>query len=130
MEADLQNIAFTIIILLGGIIVTHLKAIKRDAKAIKNDTTQVSNAVNHIAPGAPTLTLRVDRIEETLHTIQYDQDQAKSAAIQAKDLASKLGVEISETKTMVEMLMKSHVNINETLNNVLDVMPKRKGDTI
>ena len=62
MEADLQNIAFTIIILLGGIIVTHLKAIKRDAKAIKNDTTQVSNAVNHIAPGAPTLTLRVDRI--------------------------------------------------------------------
>lgn len=129
-DFSLENIAYSIIILLGGIIVAYLKGIKRDAKSIKQDTTQVNNAVNHIQPGSPTLTLRVDRIEETLHTIQYDQDQAKQAAIQVKDVTSELGNEITQTKLMVENLMKSHVNISDKLENMLNVMPKRKEDQI
>lgn len=126
----LENIAYTIIILIGGIIVTYLKTIKKDAKAIKRDTTQVNVAVNHIEPGKKPLTQRVDRIEETLHTIQYDMDIAKTASIETSDRSKTNASNLVKTNNMMESLMESHVENKKQLSQILDLMPKRKDDVV
>ena len=96
---------------------------------IKKDTGQVNTAVNHVEPGKKTLTQRVDRIEETLHTIQYDMDVAKKTAIDVSAQTADNSEKIDDTKTMVEELMKSHVANVAKLDEILDVMPKRKTDS-
>ena len=96
---------------------------------IKKDTGQVNTAVNHVEPGKKTLTQRVDRIEETLHTIQYDMDVAKKTAIEVSAQTADNSEKIDDTKTMVEELMKSHVANVAKLDEILDVMPKRKTDS-
>lgn len=96
---------------------------------IKKDTGQVNTAVNHVEPGKKPLTQRVDRIEETLHTIQYDMDVAKKTAMDVSAQTADNSEKIDDTKTMVEELMKSHVANIAKLDEILDVMPKRKTDS-
>ena len=98
-------------------------------KTIKKDTGQVNSAVNHVEPGKKPLTQRVDRIEETLHTIQYDMDIAKKAAMDVSAQTADNSEKIDDTKTMVEQLMKSHVANVEKLDEILLVIPKRKTDS-
>lgn len=96
---------------------------------IKKDTGQVNTAVNHVEPGKKPLTQRVDRIEETLHTIQYDMDVAKKTTMDVSAQTADNSEKIDDTKTMVEELMKSHVANVAKLDEILDVMPKRKTDS-
>jgi len=121
---DAQLVAFmgTLIGLLGLANIYFLNKIKKD-------TGQVNTAVNHVEPGKKTLTQRVDRIEETLHTIQYDMDVAKKTAIDMSAQTADNSEKIDDTKTMVEELMKSHVANVAKLDEILDVMPKRKTDS-
>jgi len=121
MSKHADQIAYAVIVLLGTLNVFFLQKIKKD-------TGQVNNAVNHVGPNGKPLTERVDRIEETLHTIQYDQDQAKQAAIAAKDLAAGLGTDITDTRQMVESLMSSHVKTRDKLDEIVKFLPKRKDD--
>ncbi len=95
---------------------------------IKRETSIVNTAVNHVEPGKKPLTQRVDRIEETLHTIQYDMDVAKKTAIDVSAQTADNSTKINDTKQMVEQLMKSHVNNVAKLDEILNVIPKRKDD--
>lgn len=114
LEAQIAPIAAALLALLGTINIYFLKRIKQD-------TSQVNNAVNHVGIGKRPLTERVDRIEETLVEVQYDQQQAKSAAI-----ATKKSVE--DNNAMMEKLLESHVHTNEKLSELIQKMPKRKTD--
>lgn len=98
-------------------------------KKLNTKAEQVNTAVNHVEPGKKPLTQRVDRIEETLHTIQYDMDIAKKAAIDVSAQTADNSEKIDDTKTMVEQLMKSHVANVEKLDEILLVIPKRKTDS-
>lgn len=114
LESQIAPLIAALIVLLGTINVYFLKKIKQD-------TTQVNNAVNHVTPGGRTLTDRVDRIEETLVIVQYDQQQAKSAALEAKE-------SIESTNDMIEKLLESHVHTNERLAALIEKIPKRRTD--
>ncbi len=98
-------------------------------KKLNTKAEQVNTAVNHVEPGKKPLTQRVDRIEETLHTIQYDMDIAKKAAMDVSAQTADNSEKIDDTKTMVEQLMKSHVANVEKLDEILLVIPKRKTDS-
>lgn len=122
LDAQLVTLMGALIGLLGLANVYFLNKIKKD-------TGQVNTAVNHVEPGKKPLTQRVDRIEETLHTIQYDMDVAKKTAMDVSAQVVGNSEKIDDTKTMVEELMKSHVANVAKLDEILDVMPKRKTDS-
>ncbi len=124
-EPVLQN-AFYVIA--SGI----LLAIFARIQSVKKDTSQVNNAVNHVDPGKKPLTQRVDRIEENLHTVQYDMDIAKKAAMEVAHKVDQTADDLTQTKNMVEGLMVSHVETKKellaALEDIKDVIPKRKTD--
>lgn len=97
-------------------------------RTIKKDTSQVNTAVNHIEPGKKRLTERVDRIEETLHTIQHNMYIAKGAAIEVADRSKANTANLVRTNNMMETLLASHVDTKHKLEQILDFMPKRKSD--
>lgn len=106
------------------------KVVKTDKKVseTKKEVSQVNNAVNHVEAGKKPLTQRVDRIEETLHTIQYDMDVAKKTAIEVSEKTADNSKNVDDAKVMIEELMKSHVNNVEKLDEILKAIPKRKTD--
>lgn len=115
LEPQLVALISAAIILLGTINVWFLNRIKQE-------TSQVNNAVNHVGPNKRPLTERVDRIDETLVVMQYEQAQAKHAAIESKTAIEKFG-------SVIEQLMISHVKTNEKLEEIIKTMPKRKNDS-
>jgi septal ring factor EnvC (AmiA/AmiB activator) len=114
----------------GVLLGIFYKVTKTDKKVseTKKEVSQVNNAVNHVEVGKKPLTQRVDRIEETLHTIQYDMDVAKQTAMDVSEKTADNSENIDKTKVMVEELMKAHVANIEKLDKILKVMPKRKSD--
>ncbi len=128
MVAISQVLDNQLVLLVGGLITLVGSANIFLLRAIKRDTTQVNNAVNHVEPGKKPLTQRVDRVEETLVVMQYEQGLAKTAAIEAKKTVESLAASVDETQTMIEKLMTSHVHTNEKIDDLIDKMPKRKSD--
>lgn len=117
-----------LVLLVGGLITLVGIANAILLKKLNIKTEQVNNAVNHVEPGKKPLTQRVDRIEETLHTIQYDMDVAKQTAMDVSEKTVDNADRIEETKGMVESLLKSHVETKDKLEEILLVIPKRKTD--
>lgn len=90
-------------------------------RQIKKSVDQINHAVNHVQPGQLPLTQRVDRIDEGLVVVQFDQNAIKT------ELAG-LSSQIQHTNRISEDLLKSHVQTREHLDALINKMPKRKDD--
>lgn len=115
--SSIEQLIFAVI----GLLVAFTGFIGVKTRQIKKSVDQVNNAVNHVGPGGRTLTDRVDRIEETLVVVQYDQTQIKTNIVS-------LGDKIDSANTKSEEVLKSHVETKKKIDELITKIPKRKND--
>lgn len=82
---------------------------------------QINNAVNHVLPGQLPLTQRVDRIDEALIVLQFDQNSIKTEV-------TGMSEKVDSANTMAEELLKAHVHTQEKIDELIRKIPKRKND--
>lgn len=94
-------------------------------KRIKQETAVVNNAVNHVDPGQPTLTQRVD-------VITKDIEMIKAVALVNKNEVQKRFDEADEKhdalRGMVADIKDAQVLMADTLSRVRESVDRRKPD--
>jgi len=92
---------------------------------ISTSVEQVNKAVNHVKPGTPPLTQRVDRIEETQTKAKSQlEDFIEDTNGKFKSINEKQDV----TNASIEKLLESHVETRKRFDDAIKAIPKRKDD--
>jgi len=76
------------------------------ATKIKRETSAVNTAVNHVEEGKLPLTRRIDRIEETLVVVEYDQRKLK-------ETITNMDTKLDKSYRLTESLLKAATAVKE-----------------
>lgn len=85
---------------------------------LKRDTRQVNKAVNHVEPGTPTLSERVDVANKIIEYIQAQQVVHKKETNDRFD----------QLETKQDQIKGQLVETKEKVDELFRVVPKRKAD--
>lgn len=96
-----------------------------DLAEIKTNVVQVNNAVNHVEPGIPPLTRRVDRIEETQTKAKEQLEEFIGTTNEFIDTTNN---KLDLTNASIEKLLVSHVETRQKFDEAIKAIPKRKQD--
>mgnify|MGYP006921303708 CR=1 FL=1 len=92
---------------------------------ISADVKKVYKNVNDVAPGTPTMSKRVDRIEVTqTEAKQQLEDFIETTNTKFDSTGQKLDV----TNASIEKLLESHVETRKKFDDAIKAIPKRKED--
>ena len=108
-----------------GIVAVALIQVKGNRKqdAIKTDTETINNAVNHVSPGLPTMTQRVDLIREDMDTVKLKAIEAAKIVDERFDTVEE---KIDGFTEVVNGLMIMHVKTSEDIASIREVVDNRK----
>lgn len=108
-----------------GIVAVALIQVKGNRKqdAIKTDTETINNAVNHVSPGLPTMTQRVDLIREDMDTVKLKAIEAAKIVDERFDTVEE---KIDGFTEVVNGLMIMHVKTSEDITSIREAVDNRK----
>ncbi len=122
-QGTLNFFGIIIVALIGllGVIVTNHG--NKKVEKIKDDTLQINNAVNHVLPGLPTMTQRVDLIREDMDTVKLKAIEAAKIVDERFDIVEK---KIDGFTEVVNGLMIMHVKTSEDITSIREAVDNRK----
>ena len=122
-QGTLNFFGIIIVALIGllGVIVTNHG--NKKVEKIKDDTLQINNAVNHVLPGLPTMTQRVDLIREDMDTVKLKAIEAAKIVDERFDTVEQ---KIDGFTEVVNGLMIMHVKTSEDITSIREAVDNRK----
>ncbi len=122
-QGTLNFFGIIIVALIGllGVIVTNHG--NKKVEKIKDDTLQINNAVNHVLPGLPTMTQRVDLIREDMDTVKLKAIEAAKIVDERFDTVEE---KIDGFTEVVNGLMIMHVKTSEDITSIREAVDNRK----
>ena len=122
-QGTLNFFGIIIVALIGllGVIVTNHG--NKKVEKIKDDTLQINNAVNHVLPGLPTMTQRIDLIREDMDTVKLKAIEAAKIVDERFDTVEQ---KIDGFTEVVNGLMIMHVKTSEDITSIREAVDNRK----
>lgn len=122
-QGTLNFFGIIIVALIGllGVIITNRG--NKKVEEIKDDTLQINNAVNHVEPGLPTMTQRVDLIREDMDTVKLKAIEAAKIVDERFDTVEQ---KIDGFTEVVNGLMIMHVKTSEDITSIREAVDNRK----
>lgn len=122
-QGTLNFFGIIIVALIGllGVIITNRG--NKKVEEIKDDTLQINNAVNHVLPGSPTMTQRVDLIREDMDTVKLKAIEAAKIVDERFDTVEQ---KIDGFTEVVNGLMIMHVKTSEDITSIREAVDNRK----
>lgn len=122
-QGTLNFFGIIIVALIGllGVIITNRG--NKKVEEIKDDTLQINNAVNHVLPGSPTMTQRVDLIREDMDTVKLKAIEAAKIVDERFDTVEQ---KIDGFTDVVNGLMIMHVKTSEDITSIREAVDNRK----
>ena len=122
-QGTLNFFGIIIVALIGllGVIITNRG--NKKVEEIKDDTLQINNAVNHVLPGLPTMTQRVDLIREDMDTVKLKAIEAAKIVDERFDTVEQ---KIDGFTDVVNGLMIMHVKTSEDITSIREAVDNRK----
>lgn len=122
-QGTLNFFGIIIVALIGllGVIITNRG--NKKVESVKEDTSQINNAVNHVEPGLPTMTQRVDLIREDMDTVKLKAIEAAKIVDERFDTVEQ---KIDGFTEVVNGLMIMHVKTSEDITSIREVVDNRK----
>lgn len=122
-QGTLNFFGIIIVALIGllGVIITNRG--NKKVEEIKDDTLQINNAVNHVLPGVPTMTQRVDLIREDMDTVKLKAIEAAKIVDERFDTVEQ---KIDGFTDVVNGLMIMHVKTSEDITSIREAVDNRK----
>lgn len=122
-QGTLNFFGIIIVALIGllGVIITNRG--NKKVESVKEDTSQINNAVNHVEPGLPTMTQRVDLIREDMDTVKLKAIEAAKIVDERFDTVEE---KLDGFREVVNGLMIMHVKTSEDIASIREVVDNRK----
>ena len=122
-QGTLNFFGIIIVALIGllGVIITNRG--NKKVESVKEDTSQINNAVNHVEPGLPTMTQRVDLIREDMDTVKLKAIEAAKIVDERFDTVEE---KIDGFTEVVNGLMIMHVKTSEDITSIREAVDNRK----
>ena len=122
-QGTLNFFGIIIVALIGllGVIITNRG--NKKVEEIKDDTLQINNAVNHVLPGLPTMTQRVDLIREDMDTVKLKAIEAAKIVDERFDTVEQ---KIDGFTDVVNGLMIMHIKTSEDITSIREAVDNRK----
>lgn len=122
-QGTLNFFGIIIVALIGllGVIITNRG--NKKVESVKEDTSQINNAVNHVEPGLPTMTQRVDLIREDMDTVKLKAIEAAKIVDERFDTVEQ---KIDGFTDVVNGLMIMHVKTSEDITSIREAVDNRK----
>lgn len=122
-QGTLNFFGIIIVALIGllGVIITNRG--NKKVESVKEDTSQINNAVNHVEPGLPTMTQRVDLIREDMDTVKLKAIEAAKIVDERFDIVEQ---KIDGFTEVVNGLMIMHVKTSEDITSIREAVDNRK----
>ncbi len=122
-QGTLNFFGIIIVALIGllGVIITNRG--NKKVESVKEDTSQINNAVNHVEPGLPTMTQRVDLIREDMDTVKLKAIEAAKIVDERFDTVEQ---KIDGFTEVVNGLMIMHVKTSEDITSIREAVDNRK----
>ena len=122
-QGTLNFFGIIIVALIGllGVIITNRG--NKKVESVKEDTSQINNAVNHVEPGLPTMTQRVDLIREDMDTVKLKAIEAAKIVDERFDTVEQ---KIDGFTDVVNGLMIMHVKTSEDISSIREAVDNRK----
>lgn len=122
-QGTLNFFGIIIVALIGllGVIITNRG--NKKVESVKEDTSQINNAVNHVEPGSPTMTQRVDLIREDMDTVKLKAIEAAKIVDERFDTVEQ---KIDGFTEVVNGLMIMHVKTSEDITSIREAVDNRK----
>ena len=126
-QGTLNFFGIIIVALIGllGVIVTNHG--NKKVESVKEDTSQINNAVNHVASGEPPLTKRFNDFRAVMNE---SIEEVKIKAIETKDQVNErfdtVEQKIDGFTDVVNGLMIMHVKTSEDITSIREAVDNRK----
>lgn len=122
-QGTLNFFGIIIVALIGllGVIITNRG--NKKVESVKEDTSQINNAVNHVLPGSPTIIQRVDLIREDMDTVKLKAIEAAKIVDERFDTVEE---KIDGFTEVVNGLMIMHVKTSEDITSIREAVDNRK----
>lgn len=122
-QGTLNFFGIIIVALIGllGVIITNRG--NKKVESVKEDTSQINNAVNYVKPGLPTMTQRVDLIREDMDTVKLKAIEAAKIVDERFDTVEQ---KIDGFTEVVNGLMKMHIKTSEDITSIREAVDNRK----
>ena len=126
-QGTLNFFGIIIVALIGllGVIVTNHG--NKKVESVKEDTSQINNAVNHVASGEPPLTKRFNDFRAVMNE---SIEEVKIKAIETKDQVNErfdtVEQKIDGFTEVVNGLMIMHVKTSEDITSIREAVDNRK----
>lgn len=122
-QGTLNFFGIIIVALIGllGVIITNRG--NKKVESVKEDTSQINNAVNHVLPGSPTIIQRVDLIREDMDTVKLKAIEAAKIVDERFDTVEQ---KIDGFTEVVNGLMIMHVKTSEDITSIREAVDNRK----